>query len=149
MQSSLKMVSYRLLTSLLSFTSISNYNLSPLNNFPNSSFVSISLILKPDSSLSHPPSLLRNCATSIMRLLKNHDKFFTKTHKKIIKKNIWYLVLIEVCSNSSKEKKSFLNGFESKIFKAKVFPDSFLLKFLIKLERTFPCVNGDVDFRMV
>ena len=38
--------------------------------------------------------------------------------------------------------------FGPKVFKAKVFPESFVLKSLIELDRTFPCVVGDVNFTM-
>ena len=53
--------------------------------------------------------------------------------------------------------KGFLNSvfptkttscFGLKVFKAKVLPDSFVLKSLIELDRTFPCFVGDVDFTM-
>ena len=68
-----------LLTSSLSFNSNSNGNLSPSNNFPIISLFSISLVLKPDSTLFRPASLLRNYATSIMlQLLRNHNEIITE-----------------------------------------------------------------------
>ena len=36
--------------------------------------------------------------------------------------------------------------FRPNVFKAKVFPDSFVLKSLIELDRTFPYIHGDVDY---
>ena len=78
---------YSLFTTSLSFNSNSNGNLSLLNNFPIISLFSISLILKPDSTLFRPASLLRNCATSIMlRLLRNYNETITKTGFKRITK---------------------------------------------------------------
>ena len=59
--------------------------------------------------------------------------------------------------NLSKQKKSFWTSvfptetascFGPKVFKARVFPESFVLKSLIELVRPFPCVVGDVDFTM-
>ena len=74
-------------TSSLSFNSNSNGNFSPLNNFPTISLFSISLILKPESTLFRPASLLRNCATSIMlRLLRNQNETITKIGFKLITK---------------------------------------------------------------
>ena len=83
-----------LLTSLLSFDSNSNGNLSPLNNFPIILLFSINLILKPDSTLFRPASLFRNCETSIMlRLLRNYNEIITKTGFKLMIKLLLKVIL--------------------------------------------------------
>ena len=49
----------------------------------------------------------------------------------------------------------FAMCYTAKVFKPKVLPDSFVLKDLIELNKTFPCVEGDVvlqcfnDFTML